>query len=244
MKTNQLLIAIIFSVSLLVSVYFITNTINNRNAAKNVIEVTGIAERDIESDLIVWNAKLTIKNNDLISGYAQMKAKSIEIDSFLTSQGIAKTDINLLGVEVIDESDPKPAINGPKSKTKSSYSLSQTITISSKEIAKAENAIKRMPEIISEGTQIISYTPEYYFTRLTDLKLSLLANASRDGLLRAKAIADNGGASIGKLVNSTMGAFQIANQNTTDKNCSVKNITTTSRMKTISISVKMKYQLK
>ena len=73
MKTNQLLIVFVTSLCLIISVVVISNAIKNRNESNNVISVTGMDERNFESDLIVWKSQFTVKNMNLTSAYAELK---------------------------------------------------------------------------------------------------------------------------------------------------------------------------
>ena len=54
-----------------------------------------------------------------------------------------------------------------------------------------------------------SWQPEYIYTKLADLKIQMLADASRDARVRAEQIAGNTGASIARLQTARMGVMQV-----------------------------------
>ncbi len=59
--------------------------------------------------------------------------------------------------------------------------------------------------------------PDYYYTKLDDVKLSLIEKASADARVRAEKIAVNAGAKIGRVASARMGVFQITGANTNEE---------------------------
>jgi len=82
MKSNNFIPVIVISVSFIISMLIISNAIINRNSSENIISVTGLAERDFESDLIVWKSQFTVKKMDLVNAYADLKKQSEMINNF------------------------------------------------------------------------------------------------------------------------------------------------------------------
>ena len=72
----------------------------------------------------------------------------------------------------------------------------------------------------------------------------MLADASQDGLIRAKTIAENGNGELGQLMNSSMGVFQIVGQNSTEDYSWGGAFNTSSKNKTATITVKLQYKVK
>jgi hypothetical protein len=72
----------------------------------------------------------------------------------------------------------------------------------------------------------------------------MLAEATKDGLLRAQTIATNSNAKLGVLTKSTMGVFQIVAQNSTEDYSWGGSFNTSSKKKTASVTVKLQYSVK
>ena len=72
----------------------------------------------------------------------------------------------------------------------------------------------------------------------------MLAEATKDGLQRAKTIAENGDASLGNLVSSTQGVFQIVGLNSSEDYSWGGAFNTSSKKKTASVTVKLMYKAK
>lgn len=243
MKTNQIFLVSILSLSLIVSVVIFSNAIKNRNESNNVISVTGMAERNFESDLIVWKSQFTVKNTNLIAAYAELKKQSEATRKFLVAKGIDQSEMTFSAVEITKEFI-YTTTNGNSASTFDGYRLTQQASISSRNVAKIESISREITELINSGIEITSLPPAYYYTKLSDLKIKMLAEASQDGLLRAKTIAENGNGKLGQLMNSSMGIFQIVGQNSTEDYSWGGAFNTTSKNKTASITIKLQYKIK
>jgi hypothetical protein len=124
------------------------------------------------------------------------------------------------------------------------YRLTQQISISSSNVSKIESISREITELINSGIEITSLAPEYYYTKLSDLKIKMLAEASQDGYIRAKTITDNGNGKLSEMMNSSMGVFQIVAQNSSEDYSWGGSFNTSSKKKTATITVKLQYKVK
>ncbi|WDU83639.1 SIMPL domain-containing protein [Caloramator sp. Dgby_cultured_2] len=99
--------------------------------------------------------------------------------------------------------------NGMQSTKIESYRLSQTIEITSNDVDELTKISREATELINLGVQFESYPPQYYYTKIADLKVDMLGLATKDAMQRAEQIAKNTGIKIGKLKSAKMGVFQI-----------------------------------
>ena len=56
---------------------------------------------------------------------------------------------------------------------------------------------------------IESAAPSYIYTKLADLKIAMLADATKDATTRAQQIAGNSGSKLGPILDARMGVMQI-----------------------------------
>jgi hypothetical protein len=75
------------------------------------------------------------------------------------------------------------------------------------------------------------------------LKIDLLANAAKDAKQRAESIAENSGASLGKIKKATMGVFQITGKNMNEDYSYGGAFNTSAKEKTASITLRVEYQV-
>ena len=109
------------------------------------------------------------------------------------------------------------------------YDLTQSLTVSSYDIDKVENISRDITKLIESGVEFESELPEYYYTKLDEVKLDLIEKATAN----AKA---------GKLLSATLGVFQITAKNSGSESYSYDGyLDTSSRYKTANITVRLNY---
>jgi hypothetical protein len=72
----------------------------------------------------------------------------------------------------------------------------------------------------------------------------MVSKATEDARLRAENIAENSGTNIGDLISADMGIFQITGQNSSEEYSWGGTFNTSSKAKTASITMKLKYNVK
>ena len=121
------------------------------------------------------------------------------------------------------------------------YNLWQNVSITSSDIDKIEDISRDISGLIESGVQFASEEPEYYYTKLDELKLQLIEEATQNAKARIDLMAQGTGASIGELMNANLGVFQITAQNSDTEYSYGGSFDTSSRNKTASITVKLNY---
>jgi hypothetical protein len=109
-------------------------------------------------------------------------------------------------------------------------------------VDKVENISRQVSELINSGIEFYSNSPEYYYTKLAELKIEMIAAATKDANIRAKKIAENAGSKVGRLKNADMGVFQIVAQNSSEEYSWGGSFNTASKRKTATITVKLQYE--
>jgi len=125
------------------------------------------------------------------------------------------------------------------------YWLTQRLTIESPDVDRIEGISRGVTELIDRGVNFFSEDPEYYYTKLDELKLQLIREATENARARVDLMAGGAKGKVGKLLSSTLGTFQITAQNSSsDEYSAGGTFNTWSREKTIFISVKLHYAVK
>ncbi len=206
------------------------------------ITVTGLAEKDFVSDLIVWTGNYSRTNMDLKAAYAALKEDEHNIRAYLKTKGLADAELVFSSVDINKDFSNKSDENGRIVSTVfNGYVLKQTVKVESKNIEKVEGISREITELIEQGIEINSSAPAYFYSRLSELKIDLLAKASADAKSRAESIAKNAGSSLGSLKNANMGVFQITGKNSNEDYSYGGAFNTSSKNKTASITLKTEY---
>jgi hypothetical protein len=122
------------------------------------------------------------------------------------------------------------------------YQLAQTITIQSDDVNKITEISKKIPELAAQGAIISVQSLEYYYSKLPDLRVSLLTQAVQDAKARAEKIAQGTGQSVGSVQSASSGVVQVLQSNSVDIS-DYGNYDTSSIEKDIMVTVKVSFRL-
>ena len=241
MKNN--INSFIIGLSIIITALILGKAVKNRNAGNDSISVTGLGSKNFNSDLIVWSGSFTKRSEDLKDAYAQLDNDREIIKNYLGKKGIDVKSIIFSSITIEKEFDDVFDNNGVRIKSSFlGYRLRQNITIESPEVDKVESISREVSEIINSGVEFYSNNPEYYYTKLAELKIEMIAQTTKDANERAENIAQNADCSLGKLKKAVMGVFQIVAQNSSEEYSWGGSYNTSSKRKTATITVKLEYE--
>lgn len=235
-----LTIAVLCCITFVVAVFVSAYTFKYRNRADDVIVVTGLAKQEFDSDLAVWSGHYDVHNPSLKGAYDQLKKDAEAVRAFLSEKGIADTELQISAAAINKEYEE--TVQGERSVQKFvGYHLSQTVRVESMTIDKVEAVARDVSSVIDKGVEMYSNSPEYYYTKIGDLKIAMIAEATKDGTLRAQQIANNATGKIGSLRYSSLGVFNIARPNSNTETTWAGSFDTSSRRKTASVTIKLQF---
>lgn len=236
--------AAIIGITAIISFAIIGNAYRSRASTMETIVVTGLAEKDFTSNLIVWRGTYSQKSMDLKTAYALLKADEGTIRAYLNRKGINNSAITFSSVNINKDFAMSFDANGRNTgQTFTGYNLMQTVKVESTEVDKVDKISREATELIQTGIEFNSSAPLFYNTKLNEVKMELLGKASNDAKARAEAIAKNAGSSLGDLKKATMGIFQITGKNSNEDYSYGGAFNTSSREKTGSITIKMEFHV-
>lgn len=213
-------------------------------APVRTISVVGLAEKDFESDLMVQSFSFSILNTDMKEGYADIKKESEIVKKFLADNGINMSDVEFKTVSTDREEEYVYDRVAQRSYYEfKGYRFTQEVRIETKDI----NALEKLnlAELMNEDININIYDPSYYYTKLADLKIQMLEDATKDAKNRAETIVKAAGGKLNGLKTSNMGVFQITSPNSSDEDYSWGGVyNTSSKNKRVSITMRLTYYVK
>jgi len=204
-----------------------------KKASAEVINVTGSAEKKITSDYIVWTAEFSVREPQMKDAFAKVKKDIGKVKDYLISRGIKEEEIIIPQVttEVIYKKNDK----GNATNEIEAYTLDQGIEVRSYDVQKITVVSRESTELIDQDIQFLSHAPQYFYTKLAELKLEMLAAASADAKKRAGQIASSTGNKIGRIRSANMGVFQITPVNSTEVSAWGENDTTSLEKKVFAV---------
>jgi hypothetical protein len=237
--------SILFSVAIVVAAVVLGNAFVHRNKAESQISVTGLGEKNFRSDLIVWEGSFSRENMNLKEASADLNSDKAKIQKYLLDNGVEKSSIVFSAINVSELTRQKYSLSGERvGEEFAGYKLTQSIEITSKDIDMVEAISRKITELLNDGIQFNSENPRYYYTKLADLKIVLVSEATKDARERAEKIAEESGSKLGDLQSAQMGIIQITGQNSNEDYSWGGTYNTSSREKTASITMKLTYSIK
>ncbi|MBS1487132.1 MAG: SIMPL domain-containing protein [Bacteroidetes bacterium] len=236
--------SLILALAIIITAFLFSNSFKNRNKSNDSISVTGLGSKDFVSDLIVWSGSFVKKSLNLKEAYAELDRDREGIKKYMTQKGIKNENIIFSAIDIQKEFDDQFDSRGNRiSSTFTGYKLTQSIQIESGEVDKIEEISRQVSELINNGIEFYSNPPQYYYTKLAELKIEMIAQATSDANTRAENIASHAGSKITRLKKAVMGVFQIVAQNSSEEYSWGGSFNTASKRKTATITVKLDYEL-
>lgn len=178
------------------------------------ITVTGSAQKDIKSDYVVWRGDFWRRDPDLKTAYAGLKADVDKVKQFLVSKSVNEKDIKFSSVTTTTLY--KKNEKGNDTNDIQGYNLGQTVEVRSNDVDRITDVSSESTELIAQGIEFSSQSPEYFYTKLDELKIEMLAKATENAKERASNMARATGNKIGLMRSAKMGVFQITPANSTE----------------------------
>ncbi|MCX6149649.1 MAG: SIMPL domain-containing protein [Ignavibacteriales bacterium] len=208
MKNNQYLIPFsVLAFGLIICSIIVSTTWRYNAKLNQTITVTGSAKKDIVSDLGFLRGTISAQAGSAGAAFQELNSRKPILLEYLASKGFPKDKINFF--TITNYPIYEVASNGIQTQNVLGYVYSQRIEISSTEVQKIKEISLDVSSIINKGVSFMVEMPEYYYTKLSDLKIEVQAEAAKDAMKRGERIAASTDRSLGPLRNARMGVLQI-----------------------------------
>lgn len=205
-----LIVGIVFSLSLVISTSIVTKTLS-----RSGLEVTGSAVEIVKSDSASWDLDITTASKRKKEAYDLLvKNKSI-VMNYLKSKGFSDNEIQVQNANSYPIFKKAPD-TGDDTNEIDHFEISQTFRITSNNIQLIKDTSLDAENLLNQGIDVKSNPPAYFYTKLSDLKIKLLNQASEDAKRRAKAMLRSTGSRLGPIKSIKTGVFQITPPNSTE----------------------------
>jgi uncharacterized protein len=233
-RSNTRWVGWLFAAAALVGSTFIATRswVDVKTRIVRTIEVTGSAKRRITSDLIQWTATISAEHDtDRVVAYRALANHVQKTLAYLKSQGVKESELQVSAVETTELSDNESTGSGDNRVERQvfkGYKTVQRITVSSGEVVKIERVSREVTRLMETGVPVASSAPDYFYTKLGELKIEMLAEAAKDARTRAeRMLAAAGNTTLGPLRMVNMGVINVNPPNSTATSWEGKNDTST-----------------
>lgn len=206
-RSGRLPEAVILALGLVGAAWVLGHAAVRVASLRSTITVTGSARQQIRSDMVVWRGACSVQSAQLQVAYGELQVATERVRQYLHAKGVPAGEIVFPAIQT--RALHARGANGMETSTVTGYRLYQTVEVRSRDVDRVTEVSRASTELIRQGVEFESQPPEYLYTRLADLKVEMLAKATRDARARADEMARNSGSRIGPLRSARMGVFQI-----------------------------------
>src|SRR5690606_2448432 len=211
MKSNYLVIpALIIAVAALIATTIVAITFKNIKSENQSINTTGSARTVIVSDLGVLNGSLSSTAGSPSEAYQELRRQSPFLINYLKEKGFEESKTEFKTISQYPNYSYNQ--NGQQMGIMS-YTATQMISITSSDVNKIRETSVDISSLIEKGVNFVVFTPEYYYTKIGDIKIEIQAEAAKDAMTRGERIAEATGRKLGVLRRARMGVIQITPEN-------------------------------
>ena len=209
MKNRFILPAAIIGVCAIIVAFILARGLKNIKSDQT-INVTGSAKQLIISDLGILKGSFNIEAPTAQDAYRELSRQRPLVVQFLKSKGFKDADIDLKTINVYPQYNFSS--NGQQLGVRA-YTINQSLEVSSKDVNKIKEISIAIASLFEQGLNFNVNAPEYYYTKLSDVKVDIQAAAAKDAMIRGEKVAEATNRSLGTLTNARMGVLQITPEN-------------------------------
>ena len=199
-KLQIISLGILVGLALVISTKMVASTIQ-----KNEISVTGSAYEIVKSDKGTLNFDIEVKKPTLQEAYRTAQEQLKIVQEYLKNKKIEKIDIKTPNSYITYKNDYR----GYSTNEVDHYNYSQPISISANDVELIKEISNEITGLINKGIAINVGIPSYDYSKLPELKVSLLEKASKDAKDRAESMLKPSHNHVGKISAVRMGVYQI-----------------------------------
>ncbi|MBA7470467.1 hypothetical protein ES707_05754 [subsurface metagenome] len=213
-KMQLALFGLILAIGLIISTYLVTDVIRDVRLSHQIIKVRGYAEKIVESDLAIWEIYFGIRSENIKKGYPVIEDQKKQVLAFLKEQGVDQGEIHIFSMSINEQN--KLDENANITNEIDFFQLQQIIEITSSDVHKIAGVSSDITQLLKTGIAIQSSSPNYYYSKVNDLKSELLTEATQDARMRAQTLATGSGVKLGFLKAARQGSFSIRSAKSTN----------------------------
>ena len=202
------------ALAVVIGSFAIAGALKDIRRSDDAVSVTGSARRPIRSDFVVWRATVATQQSSLSGASQELQRYAAQVHAFLKAQGVADSVIAQKPLEAFPVNETTG--DGRETGRILAYRISQTFELRSSDVDGITRLSQKAGDLISQGIPLVAQPPEYLFTKLADLRITLLEEATKDAKQRAEAITRSTGGRVGTVRDAKMGVFQITPRYSTD----------------------------
>lgn len=201
--------AVITAVGMIIMGMSIANGIVTFKDRDRTVVVKGLSEREMKADKVTWSLTYKEIGNDPAVMYNLLEQKNAKVVAFLKTAGVSDKEISINPAVISD----RQADNYGNEIMNYRYKATSVITVTSNDIDKVRQLMRRQAELMKQGIAIVSdeYSSNvrYEFTGLNKIKQDMVEEATKNAQATAEQFATDTKSDLGDIRSAQQGQFSI-----------------------------------
>lgn len=216
-KTAAIVCTMILSVGIFGSGFVIGKSLYKSRLMNRTVTVKGIAERNVKSDLGVWEINYREVSNDLISANQHLLHDQQVVTAYLKQHGFLDTELTNQPVKVEDR---LANVYNQQNTTATDANTNRYVTtggvrVRSSRVELIQQIYQASSALLQQGVPLafdigtINPNPSYYFSGLDKIRPEMMADATRSARVVAQQFAKDSDSGIRDIQHASQGVFQV-----------------------------------
>jgi uncharacterized protein len=201
--------ALILALGLVAAAAVMGGAVRDFRMADRFVEVKGLAEREVMSDLAIWPVSYTVTANTLGELSAEVVRNDQAVLAFLASHGFSESDVSRTPPRINDQWSQAWGEQRPDMR----FTAERTLTLRTTRVAETRQALQEATRLLEDGVVLSpswGSSVQFLFTRLEALKPEMIAQATADARRAATQFAEDSGSDVGNIRTARQGFFSIS----------------------------------
>jgi hypothetical protein len=210
---SAILLGLLIAAGVAIGGYFIGDGFYRARMGEQYVTVKGLVERDVKADLAQWTISYTAAGPDLNRANAASEEDVKLVMDFATAHGFMADEVEVQPAAVTDSFGSQYQNRQPDSTHR--FIIKSGVRIRSSRVNKVSQASQDTGELVKRGVVLgESYpqAPQYFFTRLNDIRPAMLAEATRSARSVAEQFALDSRSRLGPIRRANQGVFEVTSR--------------------------------
>ena len=177
------------------------------------IMVKGYAERKVNADQGSLTVRISEKGKDNSEAYEKAgtsleTVRKIIVDTLGEESELVELSSSISETKKLNE-------KGNRTNEIDFVTATRILRVNSPQVKKLKEMSRKLYDLNAEGIRLTLSGPEFFVSKLDEVKIDLMKRATENGRDRAKIMAKSSGEELGSLVSARQGVIQITKPNST-----------------------------
>lgn len=221
-KTTLLICALILGIGILGAGYSVGKAVYLIRKMNHTVTVKGLSEKDVKSDLGIWEINFREMGNDLIQIDQKIQNDQEVVVNFLKQQGFTANELDRTQLKIDDRL--ANLYNQTITNANQRYIVTSGIRVRSANVDLIMKTAQTIDKLLHQGVPLafdvssVSPNPSYYFTQLDVVRPTMMAEATKSARTLAEQFAKDSDTQLVGIQRANQGVFQIMSRDTSTLN--------------------------